>query len=1098
MLETPQPSRHQRFTAALNPPKLLTVSFQQRVRQYFFPAALLCALSLPAVAKAQGHPPSTPTQATPAPKKASPDYSREPFVITKYATKARFEIDGTGEQILSVRLRVQSDAGAKELRELVFGYNSSYEKIDVRFVRVHKSDGTIVTAADADAVKDVTAPIAHDAPAYANAKEKHITVPALVPGDELEYEIATRVVTPRAAGEFWYQHSFLDNAIVLDERLEINIPESRKVILQSSAGSPFETSHENGRTIYRWKHAHLTPPADDSPKKDTDQAKAKPPDVQLTTFATWEAVARWYAKLEAGRTDPTPEIRAKTQELVQGRPTDLEKMRALYDYVSTNIRYVSLPFGESSYQPRSAADVFSSKYGDAKDEHTLLAAMLKAAEITSDAALIPSIQKLSASLPSPAQFDHVITAAPLGNELIWMDTTPEVAPFRLLASPLRDKSALLVPANEPGRIVETPADPPFLSSQHVDIDGQVSDLGKLTARAHYSLRGDTELVLRLAFRRTPQAQWMDLGQTILTLDGIRGEVTEVKPGDPAATQNPFTLDIAFSQPTFLDWSSKKFRAALPLLAIGLPDPPSDAAKSIELGSPLNVTVRLKLVLPDDLSAQPPIAMSVARDYAEFKSSYRFADHTVMAERSLDFRMRRLPASRTDDYSAFTRAVASDQNQLLAVANTAPGAPVVPATATPDDLLEAGLAALNAGNTRAAIPLFERAVQLDPRHKQVWDDLGLAYLRVGKNDEAASAFQKQLEINPADAHANDYLGLALERQQKYAEAAAAFRKQTELDPLDPAAHAALGEIFLEQHDYVQAAPELDKATILSPENAELRVSLGRAYLNTNQKEKALAVFEKAVALSPTPPVWNDIAFNLADSKTELDLAQHYAQSAISSIAADLRRLDLAHVTGTQLNEVVSIVGCWDTLGWVYFQKGDLPTAQRYINPAWLLDQNGEIGDHLAQVYEKLGEKDRAIHFFALALAAPDSAPDTRARLTLLLGGNSQIDDLVNKASPELAALRVIPAGKLFNEDAQADFFVLLSPGEKQAHVDAVRFAGGSEKLRPLADRLRALDFGTVFPDASIVKLIRRGTLSCSASTGDCAFTLFRPEDVHAVN
>ena len=134
-------------------------------------------------------------QQQPATAQPHADYSREPFVIEQYFTTARFENDGTSERDLTVRIRVQSDAGAQQLKELVFDFDSSSEKMEVRYARVRQPDGTIVTAA-ADAVKEVSASIARDAPAYGNAKEKHIAVPSLAPGTTLEYEIATRVVTP--------------------------------------------------------------------------------------------------------------------------------------------------------------------------------------------------------------------------------------------------------------------------------------------------------------------------------------------------------------------------------------------------------------------------------------------------------------------------------------------------------------------------------------------------------------------------------------------------------------------------------------------------------------------------------------------------------------------------------------------------------------------------------------------------------------------------------------------------------------------------------------------------------------------------------------
>ena len=56
---------------------------------------------------------------------------------------------------------------------------------------VHKADGTSVTAGP-DAVKEMTAPVARDAPVYTDYKEKHITVPSLRPGETLEYKIVTR------------------------------------------------------------------------------------------------------------------------------------------------------------------------------------------------------------------------------------------------------------------------------------------------------------------------------------------------------------------------------------------------------------------------------------------------------------------------------------------------------------------------------------------------------------------------------------------------------------------------------------------------------------------------------------------------------------------------------------------------------------------------------------------------------------------------------------------------------------------------------------------------------------------------------------------
>ena len=86
--------------------------------------------------------------------------------------------------------------------------------------------------------------------------------------------------------------------------------------------------------------------------------------------------------------------------------------------------------------------------------------------------LINSGRKLDPDVPSPSQFDHVFTMLPLGKEEIFMDSTTEVAPFRLLSPVLRKKQALIIPQDGTPRLEETPADPPMMNRQFSEVDGR--------------------------------------------------------------------------------------------------------------------------------------------------------------------------------------------------------------------------------------------------------------------------------------------------------------------------------------------------------------------------------------------------------------------------------------------------------------------------------------------------------------------------------------------------------------------------------------------------------------------------------------------------
>ncbi len=1102
-------------------------------------AAIGVVLAFPSAAFPQHvEKPGTQVTADAAPRR--PDYSQEPFVIEQYYTRSRFEKDGTGRRELHVRIRVQSEAGVQQLGQLVFGYNSANERMTIDSVEVHKADGSAATAA-ADAVQDMTSPVARDAPVYTDYRQKHVTVPGLRPGETLAYHITTQVHTALALGQFWLEHDFLKDAIVLDERLEVSVPRDRAIKLKTQPPAQPMVTEEGDLRIYRWKTSNLQredEESDEAKPRKKPRKKLEVPAVQLTTFQSWEEVGRWYAGLEHERATPNAAVRAKAQELVHGRETDLEKIEALYDFVAKNFRYVSLSFGLGRYQPHTASEVLANQYGDCKDKHTLLEALAEAVGLHAYPVLINSARKIDPEMPSPAQFDHVITAVPSGKdgkELIWLDSTTEVAPFRLLAARLRKKQALWIPTawgkvsmgsedsttpsekEGAAHLVETPSDPPFPATQRVEVEGRVGELGKLTAQVRYTLRGDAELLLRLAFRRTPQNQWKQLAQLLAASDGFRGEASEVKAADPAATREPFQLEYRIVQPNYLDWSSKKSQLLLPLPAVGLPDAPETQeeddsnSEPLELGTPLDLSTRLTLELPPKFAARAPVAVAVMRDYAEYRSAYKAEGNKITAERRLRFKLREVPAVRIRDYLAFARAVRSDEGQSMSLENTLAGTPAVPTGVKADELHEAGLAALQNGNFSTAADLLKRVIELEPKHKWAWNNLGRAYLAQRRLDEAIQAFRKQIEVNPYDEYAYNNLGQALWQQQKHEEAIEAFRKQIEIKPLDRWAHANLGTLYRERRNYVEAIRELEQAISITPDDPLLHVGIGDAYLNLGKGDKALQEFDKAVELAPSPTVWNNVAYQLSLKNAHLERAQQYAESAVAETAAQLRNAALERLGPQDLGHVTSLAAYWDTLGWVHFQKGNLKAAEKYIHASWLLNQHGEVGDHLAQIYEKLGRKQEAIQTYAQALAATRPPPETRERLARLAGGEDELKMLRTRGGEELSALRTVKLGKLLKESASAEFFVLFSPGLAAApaagaapasgtgaKIEEVRFASGSEKLRPLAEALRAIHFSSIFPDDTPTKLVRRGILSCSALTGECVFVLLPPDLVTSVN
>jgi hypothetical protein len=245
----------------------------------------------------------------------------------------------------------------------------------------------------------------------------------------------------------------------------------------------------------------------------------------------------------------------------------------------------------------------------------------------------------------------------------------------MIASNMRGRPVVpLYPPTDTSYLENVPKDLPFPGSQNVKVNATLGADGKLAAKVQYAMRGDNELLLRVAFHQSPKEKWKDLAQLLALSDGFRGQITNTNASDPYATKDPFTVEYEISQPKFVDWLKKPVRIPAILPLVGLPDPPAKAAPGaapspIDLGTPLDVEAYVTLHLPAGTSATAPIGTSLERDYATFSSKYAILDAeyparnlTLSASRHLHFLLREIPAVRAADYTAFLRAVQTDQAQ----------------------------------------------------------------------------------------------------------------------------------------------------------------------------------------------------------------------------------------------------------------------------------------------------------------------------------------------------------------------------------------------------------------------------------------------------
>ena len=568
---------------------------------------------------------------------------------------------------------------------------------------------------------------------------------------------------------------------------------------------------------------------------------------------------------------PDEAIRAKATALISGKTKDEAKIRALYNYTATQIRYIGVALGQGRYQPHLASEVLTNQYGDCKDKATLLASLLSAAGYSADTVLIGAGIRFNEAVPSPAVFNHAIAAISLGSgdaqQTIWLDSTQEVAPYRALLFGLRDKQALRIPLQGSARLDRTPANLPFDSFQKFQATGALDTTGVARCKLSFTYRGDEEIALRTAVRQVSPGQYDQLAQYLLGSMGYGGKVSHATFTQPEHTEEPMVMGFDYERDKpGNDWGNYRIVTLDGPDELPVVDKKERPQLPLDLGIPRTLTSRSELTLPPGWDATLPDAIHQQTPWVRFDRVYRVEHGALIEERTIAILQRKIPVASWTDYKKVADIVSAGTYPYVQLTRNSDAADSSgPALSTKDDaearrLVGEAPEANNHHQIDRAGELIKQAKAINNEQPFLWSVAGYRAMLQGEVTEAVTDYARELELHPNEANIYPLMASAQIAQGKRSDAEATLRRRLKTVGPDPSVAMGLVQMLLEDGNSKDAVVIAEDASKADFANQRLRWLLGRARMREGQKAAGAATLFAALREADDPGLRNDMRTN----------------------------------------------------------------------------------------------------------------------------------------------------------------------------------------------------------------------------------------------
>lgn len=337
-------------------------------------------------------------------------------VVVDQNSVRSFRPDGTGETQDETWTKVLTEHGKDDNRVLGLSFMIPYSSVEVVRLEVVHPDGAAtpinVAANSKESIDDSQMEMNIYDP---NSKVLRVSIPQLEVGDTVHSVVRQTLLRPIVDGQFSDDFLLEGPAAIRHTTVKIYAPATKdltKVMIRNPVPtSVVATSHTtaDGGKVYQWE-VNNVPRMYDEPSMPNYTEVCQ--HLLVSTITDWKDVSKWYWGLSGAHLDAsTADMKTQVATLTAGASDDLAKTKAIFYYVSKNIRYMGVTPDKDrpGFEPHDVSLTYDKKYGVCRDKAALLVSMLRLAGLQAYPVLTNYGAKRDPDIPSP-DFNHAIAA----------------------------------------------------------------------------------------------------------------------------------------------------------------------------------------------------------------------------------------------------------------------------------------------------------------------------------------------------------------------------------------------------------------------------------------------------------------------------------------------------------------------------------------------------------------------------------------------------------------------------------------------------------------------------------------------------------------